>query len=69
MGGIPQQIIDGENGFLVNNVEGCADRVLYLLQNPRRAKEMGAKAREHVQKRFLSPRHLKDYLGLFLSLR
>jgi len=69
VGGIPQQIIDGENGFLVKNVEECADRALYLLQNPRRAKEMGAKAREHVRKRFLSPRHLKDYLRLFLSLR
>ncbi len=69
VGGIPQQIIDGENGFLVNNVEECADRVLYLLQNPKRAKEMGAKAREHVRARFLSPRHLKDYLRLFLSLR
>jgi trehalose synthase len=69
VGGIPQQIIDGENGFLVNNIEECADRVLYLLQNPKRAKEMGAKAREHVLKRFLSPRHLKDYLRLFTSLR
>ncbi len=69
VGGISQQIIDGENGFLVNNVEECADRVLYLLQNPRRAKEMGAKAREHVQQNFLITRHLKDYLRLFLSLR
>ncbi|MFQ6001058.1 MAG: glycosyltransferase [Anaerolineae bacterium] len=69
VGGIPLQIIDGENGFLVNDIEECADRVLYLLQNPsRRAKKMGAKAREHVRKRFLSPRHLKDYLRLFLSL-
>ncbi len=69
VGGIPRQIIDGENGFLVSNVEECADRVLYLLQNPKRAKEMGAKAREHVRARFLSPRHLEDYLRLFLSLR
>jgi len=69
VGGIPQQIIDRENGFLVNNVEECADRVLYLLQNPRRAKEMGAKARERVRQNFLITRHLKDYLRLFLSLR
>jgi len=68
VGGIPLQIIDEENGFLVNNVEECADRVLYLLQNPRRAKEMGAKARERVRQNFLIPRHLKDYLRLFLSL-
>lgn len=69
VGGIPEQIIDGENGFLVNDVEECADRVLYLLQNPRRAKEMGAKARERVRERLLTPRHLKDYLALFCRLR
>lgn len=68
VGGIPQQIIDGENGFLVNDVEECADRVLYLLQNPRRAKEMGARARERVRQNFLVTRHLKDYLGLFSIL-
>jgi len=68
VGGIPQQIIDGETGFLVNSVEECADRVFYLLQNPRRAKEMGAKARERVRQNFLITRHLKDYLRLFLSL-
>lgn len=69
VGGIPQQIIDGETGFLVNDVEECADRVLYLLQNPRRAKEMGAKARERVCQNFLITRHLKDYLALFSRLR
>ncbi len=69
VGGIPQQIIDGENGFLVNNVEECADRVLYLLQNPRQAKEMGAKARERVRQNFLITRHLKDYLRLFAGLQ
>jgi len=69
VGGIPEQIIDGETGLLVNDVEECADRVLYLLQNPRRAKEMGTKARDRVRQNFLITRHLKDYLGLFLSLR
>ncbi len=69
VGGIPQQIIDEENGFLVNDIEECADRVLYLLQNPRRAKEMGAKAQERVRQNFLITRHLKDYLRLFLNLR
>lgn len=68
VGGIPQQIIDGGNGFLVNDVEECAARVLYLLQNPKRAKEMGTEARERVRQNFLVTRHLKDYLRLFFSL-
>ncbi len=67
-GGIPLQVIDGQTGFLVGSVEACADRVLYLLQNPVEAKEMGQAAREHVRRHFLSSRHLADYLRLFNQL-
>lgn len=67
-GGIPLQILDGENGFLVRNVEECAEKVLYLLRNREEAKEMGARAKEHVRRNFLTPRHLRDYLVLFKKL-
>jgi len=35
-GGIPAQINDGENGFLVEpkDLEGFADRIIHLLKNP-----------------------------------
>lgn len=69
VGGIPLQVIDGETGFLVNNVEETAKRMLYLLENPEEAKKMGEAAREHVRKNFLSTRHLADYLRLFGQLR
>ncbi len=68
VGGIPLQITDGETGFLVESVEECADRVLDLLRNRDQAKEMGAKAKEHVRRNFLTPRHLRDYLVLFNKL-
>lgn len=68
VGGIPLQIIDGETGFLVNNYETCAQRVLYLLENSDRAQEMGERAREHVRRHFLTTRHLADYLRLFNEL-
>jgi trehalose synthase len=68
VGGIPLQIIDGETGFLVSSVEECSEKVLYLLHNREEAKEMGAKAREHIRRNFLTPRHLKDYLELFRKL-
>lgn len=68
VGGITQQIVDGENGFLVNTVQECADRILYLLQNPEIAKEMGSKAKERVRNNFLTPRQLGDYLTLFCRL-
>jgi trehalose synthase len=68
VGGIPLQIIDGETGFLVTDIEGCARSSLFFLQHPNRAREMGERAREHVRKNFLSTRHLMDYLKMFGEL-
>jgi trehalose synthase len=68
VGGIPLQVIDGTTGFLVNSVEACADRMLYLLENPGEGEKMGEAAREHVRRHFLSTRHLADYLQLFNQL-
>jgi trehalose synthase len=68
VGGIPLQIIDGQTGFLVHDVEECAEKVLYLLLNRDEAKVMGASAKEHVRNNFLIPRHLRDYLALFKRL-
>ncbi len=68
VGGIPLQVIDGETGFLVEDVESCAEKALYLLQNPEEAGRMGAAAREHVRRHFLTTRHLADYLDLFNRL-
>lgn len=68
-GGIPLQVIDGETGFLVEGVATCAEKVLYLLENPDESRRMGRAAREHVRKHFLSTRHLADYLRLFSQLQ
>jgi trehalose synthase len=68
VGGIPLQIIDGVNGFLVNNVQETAERTLYLLKHPTEAKKMGAKGKEHVLKSFLITRLLEDYLKLLASI-
>jgi len=65
VGGIPLQIIDGVNGYLVNNVEETADRIGRLLDDPDLAKRMGDAGREHVRHRFLITRNLRDYLRLF----
>lgn len=61
-GGVPLQVIDGETGFLVDSVEECRIKALYLLQHPEEA------AREHVRRNFLTTRHLADYLRLFAEL-
>lgn len=66
VGGIPLQIADGENGFLVEpyDTKGFADRVIKILQNPRLAEEMGKKSKEIVRNNFLITRLLLDYLDL-----
>lgn len=63
-GGIRTQIIDNENGFLVDSVEDAASKIEYLLQNPGKSKEFGQAAKEHVRHNFLITRHLLDYLEL-----
>ena len=68
VGGIPLQITDGETGFLVESVEECAEKAIYLLRNREKAREMGARAKEHVRRNFLVPRNLRDYLQLFKRL-
>ncbi|RLC96197.1 MAG: glycosyl transferase family 1 [Chloroflexi bacterium] len=67
-GGIPLQVLDGETGFLVDSVEECGEKTLYLLQHPEESARMGAAAREHVRRNFLTTRHLADYLHLFNQL-
>jgi trehalose synthase len=62
VGGIPLQIDDGHNGFLVESTKECAEKILYLIKNSQKAKEIGEKAKETVRDKFLVTRHLHDYL-------
>jgi glycosyltransferase involved in cell wall biosynthesis len=54
VGGIPETIDSGKNGFLVApfNQAQFSDRILYLLEHPAEAAEMGLKARKTVEARF-----------------
>lgn len=67
-GGIPIQVLDGQNGFLVDSAEQCADRTLWLLQHQEEAGRMGAEGREHVRRNFLVTRDLEDHLHLLARL-
>ena len=68
VGGISLQILDGETGFLVDDVPQCAARIVDLLNNPALVEAMGGKARAHVRENFLTTRHLRDYLRIFNQL-
>ena len=68
VGGIRLQIEDGVNGYLVKNVEESAEKILYLLNNPKIAQKMGIEGREKVKQEFLLIQHLEKYLDLFKSI-
>ena len=65
VGGIGEQIVDGESGILLDdprNLAAFGAAVTDLLRDPPRAEQIGHLARERVRDRFLSTRSLLDYL-------
>ena len=70
VGGIPLQIQDGVNGYLLDptDFKGYADKAIELLENPKRAKEMGERGIEHVRQHFLITRVLSNYLDLLNNI-
>jgi trehalose synthase len=68
-GGIKLQVIDDYSGYLVDSVEGCAQRIIDLLADPVGADAMGSQGREHVRSNFLATRELQDWLLLLSELR
>jgi trehalose synthase len=67
-GGIVDQIQDGETGLLVDDVQGCTEALLRILDDPERARSMALKGKEYVRRSFLTPRLLRDWLTLFNRL-
>ncbi|MBI4300892.1 MAG: glycosyltransferase [Chloroflexi bacterium] len=67
-GGIPIQLEDGVSGYLIDNVEQCADRIIDLLKDRDLARKMGERGREKVRREFLMPRLVRDKLAFLRSL-
>ncbi len=71
VGGIQDQIVDGEHGLLVRDptdLQEFAGAVGRLLHEPDFAKTLSANARRRVDDNFLFTRHLRQYLDLFDQL-
>ncbi len=68
VGGIPLQIINGTNGYLISTVEEAAEKTIFLINHQQEAMEMGIMGKEHVKKNFLIINDVKDYLKLFTEL-
>jgi len=69
IGGIPVQIEDNKNGFLLDpkDYEGFAAKIIYLLQNPIEARRLGLAGKETVRENFLITRLLSDYLDMLIA--
>jgi len=69
VGGVAEQIVDGETGILVppKNPGAIADAVLYLLDHPEKARQMGFNGREHVKKYFSLEKCVEKHRELYLK--
>jgi glycosyltransferase involved in cell wall biosynthesis len=67
-GGNREQIVAGENGYLVpvGNVEALADRIVALLADPQRRRQMGARGRNRTGRDFCIRRMVAAHEDFYL---
>jgi len=68
-GGLPIQVEDGVSGFVEKSSdnEAFAEKVIHLLKNPEKSREMGKRGKENVRGKFLVPRLVLDHMNLLMS--
>jgi trehalose synthase len=72
VGGIPEQIVDGESGILIDDPRdqaAFAEAIDRLLLDPDRSHSLGVAAKARVAERFSVIDHLADYLELIEDLQ
>jgi glycosyltransferase involved in cell wall biosynthesis len=72
IGAIPDFVMDGENGFLVqpDNIDQLADRIIKLLDSPELCKKMGQSGHHLFWERYNWPdtgRRMRDHIGRHFS--
>ena len=67
-GGIPLQMPGELSNYLVDSVEECAEKIVYLLQNSAQRRKLGQIGREVIAHNFLTPRLVRDELALIKEL-
>ena len=70
VGGIPDQILDGYNGFLVKpkDPKEIAEKILWLLEHPDIAKQMGMNGRKIVEEKFDINKRIEKIISLYREL-
>lgn len=69
VGGIPEVVFDGENGFLVpsRNAQRLEDAISHLLRERKLRESFGKRGQEIVRKSFTKDRMLNDYIRIIES--
>ncbi len=67
IGGIPLQIINGENGFShhPDDFDAFSDSIIRIIKDKKLRHRLGRNGHEHVKKNFLITRLMNDWLDLF----
>jgi len=67
VGGLPEQVADGETGFLVepDDSDGAVERILRLLGDERLREDMGSRGRERARERFGREAMVRAYQDLY----
>ncbi|MGC2697701.1 MAG: glycosyltransferase family 4 protein [Candidatus Angelobacter sp.] len=70
VGGNPEAIREGENGFLVASEDdhAAAERLLYLLRNPEKAAEIGAAGRAAAHTRFSADAMIQQLISVYQEM-
>ncbi len=69
-GGVPEIVREGENGHLlpVGDVDGLRERIIELLREPERMREMGRRGRALVEREFSIDSMVRGNLAVYRSL-
>ena len=65
--GLRTQIIDGRNGYIVDDTQGCAKATLKLIQDRDLWRKLGKQAHERVKNNYLFPMMVLQYLGALIK--
>jgi glycosyltransferase involved in cell wall biosynthesis len=67
IGGIPELIVDGKDGFLFppGDARALREKILWLYEHPRQAVQMGQAGREKVETNFNATRYLNELLVVY----
>jgi trehalose synthase len=71
VGGIQDQVFDGETGYLIDDpadLAACAKAIERILADPEQARVMGEAARQRVIDNYLAVHRLREYVDLIAAL-